>query len=195
MSDQRECAESAGTLENTGLQDDAILARRAADGCRDALGALFSRHRDAVYRVAFRITGTLHDAEDVLQEVFVGLPRALSRYEERGRFSSWLKRVAARVALSRVRARSRHPFEMLDLNVPQAADLRASPDRVIDRLTLQGALGALPGSQRIVFLLKEVEGFSHGEIADLLGISEVSSRVRLHRAWGALHDRLGGVGG
>ncbi|PYO64311.1 MAG: hypothetical protein DMD71_13475, partial [Gemmatimonadetes bacterium] len=72
-----------------------------------ALAALYRAHGAAVFRLAYRLTGTREDAEDVVHDVFVGLPEALLRYEERGRLQSWLKRVAARVALMRLRQRGR----------------------------------------------------------------------------------------
>lgn len=167
---------------------DAVLARAAGEGSRDALEALFRRHADAVYRLAYRITGRRAEAEDTLQDVFVGLPRALRRYRERGRFLSWLRQVTARTALSRVRTRGRVTFEPLDVGELTA---QASPYDAVDRVALARTLAEMPEANRLVFLLKEVEGYSHAEIGDLLSIRPGASRARLHRAWRFLEHRLG----
>lgn len=167
---------------------DAVLARAAGEGSREALGALFRRYAEEVYRLAYRITGTRAEAEDTLQDVFVGLPRALRRYREQGRFLSWLRQVTARTAISRVRTRGRASFEPLEAGELAA---RASPYDAVDRIALAQTLAAMPEANRLVFLLKEVEGYSHAEIGDLLSIRTGASRARLHRAWRFLEHRLG----
>lgn len=166
--------------------ENGTLAVAAAAGQRDALGELYRRHRAAVHRVAYSITGSLHDAEDVLQDVFVGLPRALRRYEETGRFESWLKRIAARAALMRLR-RNRRRVPPLDFVRPGWLD---QTDTLVQRLDLREALRVMKPKLRVVFVLREIEGYSHGEIAELLGISDAASRVRHHRAWKDLRKRL-----
>lgn len=167
---------------------DEALARAAAKGSRDALGAIFRRYAGEVHRLAYRITGTRDEAEDTLQDVFVGLPRALGRYREQGRFLAWLRQVTARTALSRVRARGRRSFEPLEFTeLPAPSDVGADP---LDRIALARALADLPEPQRTVFLLKEVEGYDHAEIGALLCISAGAARVRLHRAWRFLERRM-----
>lgn len=89
-----------------------IDAARA--GSPDALAGLYRLHGAALYRLAYRLTGTREDAEDVVHDVFVGLPEALVRYEERGNFTAWLKRMTARVALIRLRRRKRRREVTLD---------------------------------------------------------------------------------
>lgn len=180
--------ESGRRERERGEQGDAILAAAVAEGSREALAALFHRHADQVFHLAYRITGSAEEAEDVLQDVFVGLRRALERYEERGSFLSWLRKVAARTALMRIRVRQRRTFLPLDA---VEGSLCTDPSPVVDRMEVREALAAMAEGQRTVFLLKEVEGYGHGEIAGLLGISESASRVRLHRAWRFLDRRLG----
>jgi RNA polymerase sigma-70 factor (ECF subfamily) len=137
--------------------------------------------------LAFRLTGSRDDAEDVLHDVFLGLPEALRRYEERGALESWLKRVTARIALSRIRSRERTREVALDDTLP----VRAASEDQLDLLSVQRAIDALPDSLRVVFVLREVEGYTHAEIADLLNISIGASEVRLHRAVRALRRSLG----
>lgn len=166
---------------------DAALVDAAARGSREALGGLFRRYAEDVCRVAYRVTGTRADAEDTLQDVFVGLPRALAHYREQGRFGGWLRQVTVRTALARVRSRDRRTFEPLDrAAVP---DPGGGADAV-DRIEVARALAEMPEAHRIVFLLKEVEGYDHAEIGAFLSITAGAARVRLHRAWRFLEGRL-----
>src|SRR3954468_4833343 len=83
------------------------LVARARGGSGDALSELYSLYGQRLMALAYRLTRSRSDAEDVLHDVFLGLPEALSRYEERGAFESWLKRITARVALTKLRGRQR----------------------------------------------------------------------------------------
>src|SRR3954466_12505696 len=104
------------------LSDAKHLVARAREGRREALTELYARHGQALMALAYRLTGSRADAEDVLHDVFLGLPEALRRYEDRGSLDSWLKRVTARVALSRVRTRVRTHEVSLDDAVPAATN-------------------------------------------------------------------------
>lgn len=154
-------------------------------GSVDALGALYREYGDMVYGLARTTTGSDEEAEDVLQDVFLGLPRALQSYHHRERFESWFKRVAIRTALMRLRALRRKRETSLDEERPGAAtpDPKPAP---IDRIAIQQAIDRLPEPLRVVFVLKEIEGYSHGEIAIILGLSSGSSATRLSRAWARL---------
>jgi len=169
------------------------LVARARDGSAEALAALYTRYAPALMGVAYRLTGSAADAEDVLHDVFLGLPEALRHYDERGALESWLKRVAARVALSRVRARQRRREVAIDA-APDDAALGTPAERGVDDLAaLRRALDRLPETLRTVFVLREVEGYTHAEIAAMLAISPRASEVRLHRALRALRAQLGGA--
>src|SRR5687767_1888897 len=141
------------------------------------LDEVYRRHADALFTLAWRITGSREDAEDVLQDLFVGLPRALQGYREQGRFESWLKRIAARLALMRLRAtHRRREVSLLELSDPPVRE--SDP---IHAIALERAIQSLAEPLRVVFVLREVEGFSHQEIGELLGISAVNSATRLNR--------------
>src|SRR4051794_39392601 len=84
------------------------IVARARAGEAEALSELYARHAHALMALAYRLTASRDDAEDVLHDVFLGLPEALHQYEERGSLDSWLKRITARVAISRLRSRARH---------------------------------------------------------------------------------------
>jgi RNA polymerase sigma-70 factor, ECF subfamily len=121
----------------------------------------------------------------VLHDVFVGLPDALRRYEERGNLTGWLKRVTARVALGRVRSRKRRSEVPLEL-----ARAESEPLAHAEGMALEVAVNRLHERLREVIVLKEIEGYSHREVADLLGISVVASRVRTHRGLARLRQLL-----
>ena len=163
------------------------LIARTRTGDAAALGELYARHARPLLALARRLTGSAADAEDVLHDVFLGLPEALRRYDERGTLEAWLKRVTARVALNRLRARG-GSREVPLAEVPNAS----GPADALDVLALQGAIDALPDALRVVLVLKEIEGYSHAEVAALLDITRGASEVRLHRAVAALRRRLGG---
>lgn len=140
--------------------------------------------------MAYRITGTIDDADDVVQDVFAGLPNALRTYEGRGTFGAWIHRLATRTSLLVLRGSGRRGKWHRRAASEQATT--SSPDRITERLVLQEALDLMPEDLRVVFILKEVEGYSHAEIADLVGISAGASGVRLHRARKLLRKRLEG---
>ena len=166
--------------------DDAELVQRASAGSGDALATLYDRYAAGVHRLARSLLRSAAEAEDVVQDVFVGLPRALRSYAGRGPLEAWIQRMAARTALMRMRASRRRREDEL---APDAAP-RAAGDSPVDRVALERALAALPDALRVVFVLKVVEGYSHDEIAALVGITVEASKVRLFRARKSLQDLL-----
>src|SRR5260370_1922965 len=117
----------------------AAVSGEARVGSQDALSALYLEHGVAWFRLAYRLVGAREDAEDVVHDVFVGLPEALGRYEERGSFGGWLKRVTARVALMRLRSGKRRRGGGL-----QNAAGRAAPHRTAGRDGRPAARDTLP---------------------------------------------------
>jgi len=164
---------------------DAELVRRTSAGDNDALALLYERHGGRLLTVAYRLLGSRADAEDVVHDVFVGLPEALRRYDERGSLGAWLRVITARMALARMRR------EQLRGEVDSGADIAAPPRDALAAVTLENALRALTPSLRAVVVLREIEGFTHKEIASMLGISRGASEVRLHRAIAELRRILG----
>jgi RNA polymerase sigma-70 factor, ECF subfamily len=174
-------------LTAVALNENIGLPSAARDGSLDALGELYRAHSRVVHAVAYRLLGSRDDADDVLQDVFVGLPRALRSYREQGRFEAWLKRLAVRTALMRMRSQGRRretPLAAVEATTPAGG---AHP---VDRLAARRAIAALPESLRTVFVLREVEGYSHAEIAEMLGITAITSATRLSRAWSALRKEM-----
>jgi RNA polymerase sigma-70 factor, ECF subfamily len=170
---------------------DAFLAARAQEGYLDAYELLVQRHSAMAYRVALRLTGNHHDAQDVAQEALIAAWENLSRFRAGSSFRTWLYQIVTRRALNKVN-RGR-PASSLDL-LPDLADPAAEPatqaernfavDAVID------ALLALPFPQRAVIVLHHFEGLSYAEIASVTGSTEPAVRSHLFRARRALGKKL-----
>ena len=141
-------------------------------------------HSARVYRLAYRLTGNQHDAEDLTQEVFVRVFRSLSTYTP-GTFEGWLHRITTNLFLDLVRRRARIRFDPL----PDDAERLASGDRGPAQLyddshfdhDVQAALDALPPDFRAAVVLCDLEGLSYDEIAATLGIKLGTVRSRIHR--------------
>lgn len=158
-------------------------------GSSEAWGELYIAFAGDVRATAWQVLGTAEDAEDVMQEVFLGLPSALESYDHSSvyGFGRWLERVTERLALER--ASEIGATREVSLGAIPAAAAR-SP-RPIEKIALERALKKLSPALREVFVHKVVEGYSHREISALLGISARASAVRLHRARKALRAMLG----
>lgn len=159
-------------------------------GSASALAAAYQTFAPAMLTLAFRLTASRADAEDVVHDVFVALPEALARYQERGQFRAWLARLTTRVALMHERRQSRLVSdgalaEWNDDAQPQTDVL------LLDRV--HQSLRALSPALRHVFVLRVLYEYTHAEIAELLGIATNTSEVRLHRAVRQLRRVLEGV--
>lgn len=170
--------------------DEAGLVARARGGDAEALAELFGRYAAQVYEMAVRLTQSAHDAEDITQDVFVGLPEALHGYEGSGDLGAWVRRIATRTALLHLRQGKRQA--KWERRAMRHRSPTSDPDAVEARMTLEWALNRMPEEWRVVYVLKEIEGYGHDEIADMLGISVNASSVRLYRARRFLRDRLEG---
>ncbi|MFN8178186.1 MAG: sigma-70 family RNA polymerase sigma factor [bacterium] len=187
--------------------DDVELVRRAKAGEEEAFSELVERHQARVYQHAERLLGNRQDAEEVLQDTFLQAYRNLAGFEERSRFSTWIYRIATNEALMRLRRASRRREVLLEEapsgEVERASDevrefARSALDDVMDREVreiLKKALVELPDEYRVVFVLRDVEGFSNAEVADILGLSVPAVKSRLHRSRIWLRDRLARIFG
>ena len=170
---------------------DAYLVARAREGYLDAYELLVQRHSALAYRVALRLTGNHHDAQDVAQEALVAAWENLERFQGESSFSTWLYQIVTRRALNKV-ARSGND-RSLDL-LPELADQalgtadRAERDFKADAVT--DALLALPFAQRTVIVLHHFERLSYAEIANVTGSTEPAVRSHLFRARRALAKTL-----
>lgn len=170
---------------------EAGLIGRARAGDAEALTEIFRRYGQQVYETAYHLTGSGDDADDIVQDIFVGLPEALRSFDAESSLGTWLGRIAARAALLRQRSeerRARRQEEAGDLGrleyVPRPA--------VEAKLTLYRTLARMREDWRQVYVLFEIEGYGHDEIAGTLGISTAGSQVMLYRARKFLAERLRG---
>ncbi len=166
------------------------LVKGARAGQPDAIAGLYDLYGKTVYGVALRLSNSETDAEDVVQDVFIGLGRALASFEGRGSLEGWIKRVTSRTALMRLR-RQRARNE-ISTEVGMLASTASAESSTTDRLTLEQAMAELPEELRAVFVLKEIEGYSHREIGEMMGIQPGTSKIRLHRARRELQQSIEG---
>jgi RNA polymerase sigma-70 factor (ECF subfamily) len=151
-----------------------------------ALTAIYRAFGGELLALARRLTGSDPDAEDVLHDLIVGLPEAMRHYDERGKLRPWLKKVVVRMCLMRMRSERRRRETGLEAGNEIAA--RAPGGEIAEAIEI--ALRDLSVAIRAVVVLRLVEGQSHREIADTLGISVNASEARLSRGIAMLRERL-----
>ena len=138
---------------------------------------LYDRYKRAMYTVAYRITGDFESANDVLQEAFVKVFRGLPKFRKEATLGAWIKTIVVRTALSKIKKESRlEPLENHHTN--QLVDW----GNHLDTEYLEKAINALPSGYRAVFVMIEVEGYSHKEVAEMLKISVGTSKSQLFYA-------------
>ena len=172
--------------------DERILIRRAVEGDEDAFRVLYDDHVDRVFRLSYRMTGDEDVARECTQEAFIRAYRSLGRFQGGSRFSTWIHSIATNVTLNRLRKRKRQaPRELpLDEMEPAGAS-RADRNDPTVRDRIRVAVDGLPEIYRTVFLMHDLEGFKHPEIAGVLDIAVGTSKARLSRARAALRTALG----
>ncbi|MBB2901422.1 RNA polymerase sigma-70 factor (ECF subfamily) [Kineococcus radiotolerans] len=177
------------------LDDDAALARAAAMGDRDAFAGLVERHGPSLYRYAHRLLRDPGRTDDCVQETFLAAWRALPRFRGDASVRTWLFTICRHEVYARSRDGGAHEVD-LDTVRDRIQDLRADPARAGVEAALRDALdlalGVLPPRQRSAWLLREVEGLSYDEIAEVLGTTAAAVRGLLERARTALATALEG---
>jgi len=163
--------------------DDAYLVRRAQEGYLDAYAELVDRYSGLAYRVALRVVGNHHDAEDVAQEALVAAWQQLPNFRAQSSFSTWLYRIVTHRALNRVQRQN--PSSSLDV-IGDVADACAGPAMRLERDLMKDAvtdaIQALPPAQRITVVLHHLEGLSYAEVAAVTDSSVAAVRSHLFRA-------------
>jgi RNA polymerase sigma-70 factor, ECF subfamily len=163
-----------------------LAALRRGEG--DAMAAVYRDHAPALLRSIGAIMGDRSEAEDVVHDLFVGLPEAMGRYEERGAFGGWLRRIGMRMALSRLRTRARR--QEVSLSGADDAPHPAADEALARHLLVERALAALPDGMRVVVVLRELEGWPYRDIAEHLGLKEGAVMTRHCRAMQKLREAL-----
>lgn len=172
---------------------------RARHGDPDAFRQLVERHSKPIFRVAYRMTGNEHDADDVVQETFLRAYKQLEQFEERANFGTWLHRIAVNCSLDLLRSRGRHDKHYAGNTADELlqGEIKAvdpQPDRLLLSVELQqhvtAALERLSGNERTAFVLRHFEGMPVEEIGKTLGIQVNAAKHTIFRAVRKLRETL-----
>jgi RNA polymerase sigma-70 factor, ECF subfamily len=177
---------------------EAEAIERAKQGDAEAFEFLYNLHKRRVYSLCLRMTGNTASAEDLTQEAFLQLFRKLGTFRGESAFSTWLHRMSVNVVLMQLRKKSLPvvPIEETTEGEEEGTFRKepGAPDELlagsIDRLHLQRAVDELPPGYRTIFLLHDVEGYEHNEIAGMVGCSIGNSKSQLHKARLKLRELL-----
>src|SRR5262249_22598263 len=186
------------TVTTAQYSSDVEMVRKAQQGDSDAFAALFYAHRPRVYSLCLRMTNNTAEAEDLTQDAFLQVFRKLSTFRGDSALSTWLYRIAVNTVLMHFRKKA---LKQISLDEPYNQDARlvrreygSRDGRLVgsvDRIALTRAIKELPVGYRTIFLLHEVEGYEHQEIAELLDCSVGNSKSQLHKAKLRIRELLG----
>ena len=182
----------------TKAASDTQLIARAQRGDEEAFAAIFEAHKRRVYSLCLRMTGNTAEAEDLTQEAFLQLYRKIATFRGESAFSTWLHRLAVNVVLMHLRKKGLPEVSLQETLEPTEEDGPkkdfGAHDQVlagsIDRVNLERAVESLPPGYRIIFVLHDIEGYEHNEIAEMMGCSIGNSKSQLHKARMKLRDLL-----
>ncbi len=202
----REYKEVTPKLNHKGLSDEQLVKLFLQNKDEEGFNEIVNRYENKIYALALRITHNPSEAEEVLQEVFLTILKKLGTFREESKFSTWLFRIASNASCMRLRVEGKRYENEANLRDyasyddsgtfkgVQLKDWSDRPDEVL--LSREGieiiekALSELPEYSRIVFHLRDIEGFSNKEVAEILSISLTAVKSRIHRARLFLRDRL-----
>lgn len=174
---------------------DLELAKRCRNGDAAAFEELYRTHAGRLYGLAFRMAGSAQEAEDLVQEMFLHAHRKLGTFRGESSLGTWLYRLGMNQCLDYLRgkqARMSQATDSLDAaGAGEPAVPLSSTPVAIHRLDLERAILRLPDGCRAAFLLHDVEGFEHHEVASILGVSEGTSKSQVHKARMKLRTMLG----
>jgi len=168
---------------------DLELVKRAQEGDAEAFEALFHAHKARVYSICVRMTNNTAQAEDLTQDAFLQVFRKLSTFKGNSALSTWLYRIAVNTVLMHFRKKALKQVSLDESSSHDAKQIKREYggrdgrlSASVDRITLTRAIQDLPAGYRKIFLLHEVEGYEHQEIAKLLDCSVGNSKSQLHKA-------------
>ena len=176
-------------------EGDGELIARARRGEVEAFEVLYRRTSGRVYAICLRMSGDAERAKELLQDVFVRVWERLESFRGEAAFTSWLHRLTVNVVLAQPRADRRRGNRFAALpdepDAERLGDAGGGATSIGHRLDLETAIASLPPGARRVFVLHDIEGFRHEEIARLTGTAEGTVRAQLHRARKLLMEALG----
>jgi RNA polymerase sigma-70 factor (ECF subfamily) len=175
------------------------LIARAQQGDEEAFAALFETHKRRVYSLCLRMTGDAAEAEDLTQEAFLQLFRKISTFRGESAFTTWLHRLVVNVVLMHLRKKGLQKVSLDEVDSSQEEPVKrdyGDDDRrllgSINRIGLARAIAQLPPGYRTIFVLHDVEGYEHNEIAQIMNCSIGNSKSQLHKARLKLREILRG---
>lgn len=170
-----------------------LLIARARTGDSAAFGELVEQYRDSVYRLAYRMCGNAHDADEAAQEAFVAAWRGLPNFRGDAKFSTWLYRLTTNASIDLMRRENRHRAVAED-EMPEIEDRADSPQQQVERTeqqeAVQQALASLSEDYREILLLRYMQELDYTEIAEVLRLPAGTVKSRLNRAKAALKSAL-----
>jgi len=170
------------------------LAQASAQRDMAAFEALYERHHRRVYSLCLRMVANATEAEDLTQEVFVQLFKKIGSFRGESAFTTWLHRLTVNHVLMHFRKRGVKMEKTTEEGeIGEIQDIIQSVSerpRFVDRIALDKAIKELPPGYRTVFVLHDIEGFEHEEVADMLGVSVGTSKSQLHKARMRLRELL-----
>lgn len=176
--------------------DETLARAQAGDGA--AFAQLYALHKRRVYSLCLRMVGNIAEAEDLTQEAFLQLHRKIATFRGDSAFSTWLHRLTVNVVLMHLRRKGLNLISLDEAMDPSpesgpmrsfgAQDLRLTGS--IDRMALEKAIADLPAGYRLIFILHDIDGYEHNEIATMLECSIGNSKSQLHKARMKLREAL-----
>jgi RNA polymerase sigma-70 factor (ECF subfamily) len=176
------------TVAENGVKQatDHALAQASAEGDMQAFEEIYQRHNRRVYSLCLRMTQNVSEAEDLAQEVFIQLFRKIGSFRGESAFTTWLHRMTVNQVLMHFRKRSVKLEQTTEEGETPVQIVRGTENPnhmpVVDRIALDKAISQLPPGYRTVFVLHDVEGHEHEEVARILGCSVGTSKSQLHKA-------------
>jgi len=195
----RERTGDSECVRHRGSDSEARTIHRAQEGDAAAFESIYRMHSRRVYSLCSRMTGNPTEAEDLTQDVFLRVFRKIQTFRGESAFSTWLHRLAINIVLMHLRKKK---SAAVSLDEPTRSDKEGAaagsevggPDvllaGLIDRVNLKRAVEQLPTAHKVVFVLHDIHGYQHQEIAEIMDSSVATSKGRLHRARTRLRDLL-----
>lgn len=178
------------TLNHIDLTDSHSDVRLAQQGDVQAFERLYRDHIGRVYALCLRLSGNPGRAEELAQDAFVRAWEKLGTFRGNSAFATWLYRLAVNVVYTAYRSDRRRDERVSSFDDMEALGTPAPPDKPRERMDLEAAIATLPSGARRIFVLHDMEGFQHNEIAEMEGIAIGTSKAQLHRARRMLQEVL-----
>jgi len=173
------------------LAEEQTLVRQVQNGSEDAFGSLVDRYLDEAYASAVSVLRDVHDAEDAVQSAFIRALERIDQLKPGSPFGPWFYRVLRSTCLNLRRREALRRHEEIPVSAAGGPDPEKDLQRELTRERVVIALGELPEMQRLAVTLYDLEGYSHQEIAGILGIAVGTSRAHVHHARRALRRLIG----